>query len=71
MELASITIHGEQSTWAVNWHTTPKEIEAMRADGIEVFEIENIIPAWVVDAGLTRTFVFFQDLWNFKNPFKE
>ncbi len=71
MALASITIRGKQSTWAVNWHATPDEIEAMRADGIEVFEIENIIPAWVVDAGLTRTFVFFQDLWNFKNPFKE
>lgn len=42
----------------------------MRSDGLNIIVPENIIPAWVVDAGLLRPWCFLQDLWNFKNPFR-
>jgi len=70
-KLVSVEIRGNRSTWGVNWHASQEQIDAMRQDGIEVYELENIVPAWVVDAGLMRPFVFLQDLWNLKNPFKQ
>ena len=66
MPLATIEIRGKSSTWGINWHASEAEIEALRADGIEVGVIENIIPAWVVDLGLTRAFISAQDLWQFR-----
>jgi hypothetical protein len=68
MPLATIEIRGKSSTWGVNWHASDEQIGAMRADGIEVGVIENIIPGWVVRLGLTRPFIVAQDLWNFKLP---
>ena len=70
MKLVSVEIRGQRSCWGVNWYATADQVEAMRADGIEVYEIENIIPSWIAEAGLVRPFVFLQDLWNLKNPFK-
>lgn len=69
MKLISIEVRGTRRRWSVNAHASTKEIEAMRADGIDVCEIVNVIPAWVVDARLTRPFIALQELWNFKNPF--
>jgi len=66
---ASVEIRGKQRTWAVDWYASQQQIDDMREDGIDVLEIENSVPAWVVDAGLLRPYVFIQDLWNFKNPF--
>lgn len=69
MKLVSVEIRGRRSCWGVNWYASQDEIEAMRSDGVEVYEIENIIPGWVAAIGMTRAFVFMQDLWNFRNPF--
>lgn len=71
MPLASIEIKGKNKSYAINWYTTDKEIETMREDGIEVYTIENVIPGWIVSSGLTSPFIFFQDIWNFKNPFRK
>ncbi|WP_417423556.1 hypothetical protein [Hoeflea sp.] len=71
MPLATIEIRGKSSRWGINWHASDTEIEAMRADGIDVGVIENVIPAWVADLGLTRPFIVVQDLWNFKLPFSK
>ena len=69
MPLATVEIRGKASTWGVNWHASQAQIDDMRADGIDVGVIENIIRRWVVDLGLTRPFIIGQDLWNFKWPF--
>ena len=70
MPKASIEIRGKEHTWGVDWDAPQCQIDDMRADGIEVHEIENSMPFWVVDIGLARPWCFFQDIWNFKNPFK-
>lgn len=70
MKLASVEIRGRRSMWGINWHATPEQIAAMRADGIEVYEIENTIPTSIAGMGLTRAWCFLQDLWNLKNPFR-
>lgn len=40
----------------------PKYVEEWRAEGIEINELLNVIPEWVVDLGLMRPYIFFQDL---------
>lgn len=71
MPRATIHVNGKTSLWGVDWHASQEQIDAMRADGVEVFILENVIPSWVVDSGLTRTWCFFQDIWNFKNPWRD
>ena len=68
--LAMIEVRGKRSGWCVAWHASKEQIEDMRADGLEVGIVENIVPAWVAEAGLARPWCFVQDLWNFKNPFR-
>lgn len=71
MPRASIDVRGKHSEWDVTWDAPQAQIDAMREDGIDVHIVYNSIPAWVVDLGYwpTRTWCFFQDVWNFKNPF--
>lgn len=59
-------IRGKQSEWGITTPLSMSSIEAMRADGIEVGILENSIPFWVNESGLTRPWCFFQDIWNFK-----
>lgn len=55
---------GKQYVWGfVIWGTEADAAE-WRADGLEVFELANTIPAWVVSLGLTRVWIALQDLWN-------
>jgi hypothetical protein len=70
MPRASVDVRGKQLEWSVTWNASQEQIDAMRADGIDIWMPENSIPAWVVDIGLLRPWCFFQDIWNFKNPFK-
>jgi hypothetical protein len=63
--LASIEIRGRDKQWAPNFHASKAEIEAMRADGIEVVEIVNTGPAWIADMGLLRVWCSVQNIWNF------
>lgn len=69
MPMATIEIKGKASRWAIDCQASNAEIEAMRADGLDVGILVNVIPAWVVAMGLTRPFIVFQDFWNFKSPF--
>jgi hypothetical protein len=68
-KLLSIQVKGNQSEWAFSFYGDPKYLPEWRADGLDIVELENVIPAWVVDIGLLRQWVFMQDLFNFKNPF--
>jgi hypothetical protein len=61
-----ITVHGERCTWAFDVLGDPKHLPVWREDGLEVEEICNTIPMWVVNAGFTRLWCRVQDLLNFK-----
>lgn len=62
-------LRGNQHEWGFNVYIDPVHVDDWRADGIEIYEVCNVIPAWVVNAGLSRVWVFLQDLFHFKNPF--
>ena len=46
----------------------PKHLPDWRADGVEVYEIENVIPWWA--ARFPRAWCFAQDVFNFRNPWR-
>lgn len=71
MPRATIDVRGERKTWGITWDASKDQIEAMRADGIEIGIVMNSIPEWVAELGYgpTRAWCFFQDVWNLKNPF--
>jgi hypothetical protein len=68
-KLYSLSIRGRQHSWNFHVYVDPKYVPEWRADGIEIDEVCNTIPEWVVNAGLLRPWCFFQDLFHFKNPF--
>lgn len=67
-KLMSVTVRGSLKTWSFNFYGDPKHLNEWRTDGLEIGEIENVIPVWVVTLGLTRAWCFVQDVFNFKNP---
>jgi len=67
-KLLSINVRGKKDTWGFEFYGDPKLIDEWRADGLDVIEIANLIPAWVVDLGLTRPWNRLQSLLNFRNP---
>lgn len=69
-KLMSVDVRGKDHSWSFNFYGDPKYLDEWLADGLDIKTIENIIPEWIVDMGLTRLWCFFQDLFNFKNPFR-
>ena len=67
-KLMSITVLGSRKTWSFNFYGDPKYLKEWRDDGLEIGEVQNVIPVWIVNIGLTRAWCFFQDVFNFKNP---
>ncbi len=65
----SLSIQGKNHHWTFDVMVDPQYINEWRADGIIIEEIHNTIPVWIVDCGLTKQWCFFQDCFNFKNPF--
>jgi hypothetical protein len=60
-----IVVRGKTKTWAFNFPADPKHLPEWEADGLEVYEVCNTIPEWVVDIGLLRLWVRVQDAWKF------
>lgn len=69
MKRYSVTVRGKLKTWSFTIDARPEHVADWRADGLEVDELVNSIPEWVVDTGLTRAWVFFEDVFNFRWPF--
>lgn len=69
-KLMCIEVKGKHRKWSFNFYGDTKYLQEWREDGLEVNEIINTIPELIVDLGLTRIWVFFQDILNFRNPFK-
>ena len=65
----SVQLKGKEHTWSFSFYGDPKDIEDWREDGLDVTIIENAIPEWAVNCGLTHVYAFFQDIFNFKRPF--
>lgn len=69
-KLMCVNVRGKHKAWGFTFVGDPQFMSDWRADGLEVFEIENVIPEWVADLGLVRPWTFLQDLFNFKNPWR-
>ena len=69
-KLMSIEVVGKSGhAFSFNFYGNQKYIDEWLQEGFVITRIENVIPSWIVDLGLTKQFVFMQDLFNFKNPF--
>lgn len=64
-----ISVRGKKHEWAFDVEIDPKHVSALREDGIDVYELRGLVPMWVANARLTRLWLFFQDCFNFRNPF--
>ena len=69
-KLLMIDVRGKRKGWSFHFYGDPKYIAEWRADGLVVHEVDNVIPVWVVELGLTRPWCFFQDIINLRNPFQ-
>lgn len=69
-KLYTLTVKGQDKSWCFEVMIDPKYVEEWRSDGIEIYELVNTIPEWVVAIGMLKPWCFFQDVFNFKNPLK-
>jgi len=67
-KLLLLHVRGDEKSWSFEFYGDPKYIPEWQADGLEVWEVCNVVPEWVVSIGMTRPWVFMQDIFNFKNP---
>lgn len=65
-KLHSLVVKGKHETWSFGVFVDPKYLDQWREDGLEIDEIINTVPEYIVDLGLMRFWFFLQDLWNFK-----
>lgn len=71
-KLLCINLKGKRRSWGFNFYGDPKYLAEWRADGLDITEIVNSVPAWYVDAGLpVRWWCFWQDVFHFKNPWSD
>lgn len=68
MKRWAITVQGDRHEWSFEVRGTDSHVEDWRADGLQVDEVVNSIPAWVVDLGLLRAWCFVEDLLWFRRP---
>lgn len=61
--LMSIEVRGRDHSWGFLFEGDPAHLEDWRADGLEVYEVCNVIPEWVVSLGLTRPWCWAQNVW--------
>jgi hypothetical protein len=65
--LLSIEVKGKSGkNYSFNFYGDPKYLDEWREDGLEIDEVINTIPEWIVMLGLTKGWIFFQDIFNFK-----
>ena len=64
--LYSITVKGDKHLWGFNCWLDPQYLDEWLEDGLEITEIHNTIPMWVVEMGMMKPWCFMQDLFNFR-----
>lgn len=65
-KLYAITVKGHKYLWSFDTFLDPKHLNDYIDDGLDIMEVINTAPDWIVDCGLMRPWFFLQDLWNFK-----
>ena len=71
MKKYAVIVRGNEKEWIFTTFLNPKYINDCLEDGIQIEEVINSVPLWAHQLGLMRIWFFFQDLFNFKNPFKK
>jgi hypothetical protein len=69
-KLMETRVMGDEKVWDVEFLASREQLEAMRSDGIIVYEIENIVPEslpWFIPV---RWWNFAQDVLGFRNPWR-
>ena len=64
-----IVVRGKTESFAFTFLGDPKYLGEWRAQGLDIDEVVNNIPAWAVRAGLTRPWIAVQDAWKWLRPF--
>jgi len=59
----SIEVRGREKAWGFLFEGDPAHLPDWLADGLEVYEVCNVIPEWVQRLGLTRLWCRVQDAW--------
>jgi len=68
-KLLSITVNAKDGRkFSFDFYGDTKYLQEWRDAGLQIDEVVNTIPEWVVDMGLLRPWCFMQDVFNFKNP---
>lgn len=65
-KLYSLEIQGKTKTWSFNFYGDTKYLDEWREDGLHIDEVLNTIPEWAVNIGLTKVWIFIQDVFNFR-----
>lgn len=63
-----LVTRGRSRTWGAMVYLTKEDADMWRLDGLDVEEVLNTVPVWVVQWGLVRVWCWVQDLLNFKAP---
>ncbi len=63
VRLYQLEVRGQHKTWGWYRWGTPEHAADWRADGLEVNEVLNVIPVWVVRLGLARLWVRLEDFF--------
>lgn len=58
-------------TFSFNFYGDPIYLDEWRSEGLDIWEVVNTVPMWVVDLGMVRPWCFVQDIIHFKNPFRK
>jgi hypothetical protein len=69
-KLMCINVRGLSKKWGFTFYGDPQHVNGWQDDGLDVYVVENVIPAWVASLGLVKPWCFLQDVFNLKNPFK-
>ena len=64
-----IVVQGKTASFAFNFRGDPKHIPEWNAQGLQVDEVVNSVPVWVVRARLTRLWIAVQDSWSWLRIF--
>lgn len=69
-KLMTLEVRGKDHRWCFDVYADPQYLAEWQADGVQIFLVENTIPAWM-PAWALRPWCVLQDLFNFKNPWSK
>ena len=69
-KLYSIEVRGNEKVWSFYTYLNPDYIKNYLDDGLMVTEVLYTVPQIAVDLRMVGVWCFFQDVFNFRNPFK-